>query len=69
MENFPRVFQKQKGKKKHTKRLSFITQFKIEFLLSFTSCKKVLGKMPECIADFHHPKKFKTTKHNINFLM
>ena len=28
------------------KRLSFITRFKIEFLLSFTSCRKVLGKMP-----------------------
>ena len=27
-------------------RLSFITQFKIEFLLSFTGCRKVLGKMP-----------------------
>ena len=28
--------------------LSFITQFKIEFLLHFTSCRKVLEKMPEC---------------------
>ena len=28
------------------KRLSFITQFKIEFLLTFTGCRKVLGKMP-----------------------
>ena len=27
------------------KRLSFITQFKIEFLLPFTDCRKVLGKM------------------------
>ena len=26
-------------------RLSFITQFKIEFLLPFTDCRKVLGKM------------------------
>ena len=26
--------------------LSFITQFKIEFLLPFTSCRNVLGKMP-----------------------
>ena len=26
--------------------LSFITQFKIEFLLPFTSSRKVLGKMP-----------------------
>ena len=28
------------------KRLSFRTQFKIEFLLQFTGCRKVLGKMP-----------------------
>ena len=28
------------------KRLRFITQFKIEFLLPFTGCRKVLGKMP-----------------------
>ena len=27
-------------------KLSFIILFKIEFLLPFTSCKKVLGKMP-----------------------
>ena len=27
-------------------RLSFITQFKTEFLLLFTSCRKVLGKIP-----------------------
>ena len=27
------------------KRFSFITQFKIELLLSFTSCRKVLGKI------------------------
>ena len=27
------------------KRLSFITQFKVEFLLPFTGCRKVLGKM------------------------
>ena len=39
---------KKKKEKKHMKRLSFITQFKIEeFLLQFTSCRKVLGKMPE----------------------
>ena len=44
MENFSWVFQKQR--KKHMKRLSFITQFKIEFLLPFTGCRKVLGKMP-----------------------
>ena len=33
-------------KKKNTQRLSFITQFKMEFLLPFTGCGKVLGKMP-----------------------
>ena len=31
------------------KRLSFITQFKIEFLLPFTGCRWVLQKMPEFI--------------------
>ena len=39
------VFKKKK-KKKHTKRLSFITQFKIEFLIALFDCRKVLGKMP-----------------------
>ena len=28
------------------KKLSSITQFKIEFLLLFTGCRKVLGKVP-----------------------
>ena len=28
------------------KRMSFIIQFKIELLLTFTSCRKVLGKIP-----------------------
>ena len=37
---------KKKKKKTHMKRLSFITQFKIELLLPFTSCRKLLGKMP-----------------------
>ena len=46
MENLSRLLQKQKRKKKHLKGLSFITQFKIEFLLPFTSCRKVLRKMP-----------------------
>ena len=31
------------------KRMSFITQFKIEFLLPFTGCRKVLEKMPDII--------------------
>ena len=48
MENLSRVFQKQK-REKNMKRLSFITQFKIEFLLPFAGCRKMLGKMP----DFH----------------
>ena len=46
MENLSRVFQKQKRKKKHMKRLSFINQFKIEFILLCTGCRKVLAKMP-----------------------
>ena len=33
-------------KKKKMKRLTFITQFKIELLLPLTSCRNVLGKMP-----------------------
>ena len=49
MENLSRLFQKPKRKKKHRKRLSFITQFQIEFLLQFTSYRKMLGKMPEYI--------------------
>ena len=32
-------------KKKHMKKLSFITQFKIEFFLPFTGGRKVLRKM------------------------
>ena len=31
------------------KRLSFIIQFKIEFLLLFTGCRKVLGQIPELV--------------------
>ena len=38
MENLSGVFQKQKRKKKQMERLSFINQFKIEFLLQFTGC-------------------------------
>ena len=33
-------------KKQRVKGFSFITHFKIEFLLPFTCCSKVLGKMP-----------------------
>ena len=46
MENFSRVFQKQK-RNRNMKRLSFITQFKVQFLVPFTGYKKVLGKMPD----------------------
>ena len=45
MENLSRVFQKQKTRKK-TKKLSFITRFKIEFLLLFFGRRKMLAKMP-----------------------
>ena len=48
MENLSRV-KKNKKKKKHMKRLSCITQVKIEFLLPFTGSRKVLGKMPELV--------------------
>ena len=41
MENLPRVLKK---KKKKMMRLSFITQFKTEFLLLFTGFIKVLRK-------------------------
>ena len=47
MENLSRVFQTQK-RKKHIMRLSFITPFKIEFLLP-SVVEKVLGKMPDII--------------------
>ena len=46
MENLSKMFKKQKKKKKSMNRFSFMTQFKIEFLLPFTGCKKVFGKMP-----------------------
>ena len=48
MKNFSRVLKKKQTNKqtKNMKRLNFITQFKIEFLLQFTGCLKVLGKMP-----------------------
>ena len=45
MENLSRVFEE----KQHMKRLSFITQFKIEFLLLFTGWRQVVGKMPELL--------------------
>ena len=58
MENLSRVLQKQE-KKKHMKRLSFITQFKIEFLLPLTSCRKVLGNMPDMTRENYEYNSFK----------
>ena len=37
---------KTKKKKKTHEEMSFITQFKIQFLLPFTGCRKKPGKMP-----------------------
>ena len=47
-----RVFQKEID----MKRLSFITQFKIEFLLLFFSCRRVLGKIPTWLIGIKYPK-------------
>ena len=60
MENLSRVFQKQK-RKKHMIRLSFIRQFKIEFILMFTRCREVLGKMHESITNLQTETKPKKT--------
>ena len=43
MENLSRVFQKPKRKTTHEE-MSFKTQSKIEFLIPFTGCRKVLEK-------------------------
>ena len=57
MKNLSQVFQKNKQKKnnnktnkqkQHMNRLSFITQFMIEFSLPFTGCRKVFGKKNVC---------------------
>ena len=45
-------FKTKKEKKKHMKRLSFIAQSKIEFLLLFIGCRKVLENMPVLIPVF-----------------
>ena len=53
MENLSGGFEKKQQKTHvHMKWLSFITQFKILLLLSFTSCRKVLGKMPVQVINF-----------------
>ena len=41
-----KVVSKTKKKKTSEEGLSFITKFKIEFLLPFTGFRKVLGKLP-----------------------
>ena len=46
MENLRSVLKKKKTHT-HMERLSFLTQFKIEFILSLTGCRKVLGKICE----------------------
>ena len=48
MENILRVFQKKtkKKKKKNGEWFIFIIQLKIEFLLPFSGCRKLLGKIP-----------------------
>ena len=49
-----KIFQgclKIKKEKKNIMRLSFVTQFKIEFLLLFNRCRKVLGKIPPLFND------------------
>ena len=48
---FQGSFKNKKEKKKHMKWLNFITQFKIKFLLLFTGCRKVLGKMPASVTE------------------
>ena len=37
----------EKEKKRHIEKLSFIAQFKFEFLLMFTGCREVVRKMPD----------------------
>ena len=64
IDNLSRLFQKQK-RKKHMKRLSFITQFKIELLRLFTGCRNVLRKMPVVIAiKLPRPKLLKNLLHH-----
>ena len=46
-------FKSKKEKKKHIERLNFSTQFKTEFLLLLTGCRKVLEK--QMLGDFDYP--------------
>ena len=54
------VSKQNKKKKKRMTRLTFLTQFKIEFLLPFTGCRKVLRKMPVNVLDIskHYNSKY-----------
>ena len=52
-ESFIGSFEEKLTRRVKLKRWSFITQFKIEFLLLFTGCRKVLRKMP--VGKFHVP--------------
>ena len=45
MENLSKVFL-DKHRKKDLRRLSFKTQFMVEFLLLLTGCRKMLGQKP-----------------------
>ena len=46
-ETFQGCVKTKKEKKNHMKILSFITQFKIEYLLMFIGCRKGLGEMSD----------------------
>ena len=43
---FPKKKEKKKKEKKQMKWLNYISQFKIDFLLTIACCTKVFGKMP-----------------------
>ena len=51
MENLSRVFQKQKSKKTHEKN-ELYNSIEDWILLTFSGCRKVLGKMPGYIYYF-----------------
>ena len=47
MENLSKLFQKQKRKTKKThEETEFHNSIQVEFLLPFTGCGKLIGKMP-----------------------
>ena len=57
------MFQKQKRKKKHMESLSFITQFKIEFLLPFTTV------VEKCLEKYLNYISYKLFLHNSEWLI